>query len=373
MLHVYTAAFMATPLKVAVVGCGQIADGHVSEVQKLSDARVVAVCDLEPLMAEQLAIRFAVPAHYVDYAEMLEREAPDVVHICTPPGPHVALGKAAVDAGAHLFVEKPFALTHADTVDLIDYAERAGRKVSIGHTYEYDPASVDLRKLVADGALGEVVHVDSWFGYNLDGQFGKAILGSADHWVHRLPGKLFQNNINHLLHKVTEFMDDEQPEVQAMAWRRQPTSFGDVRDELLDELRIMIRGERVSAHGTFTSCVQPVQHWARFYGTKNTAYVDYPSRTVSLAGSSGLPSAIGRLADGIVQTMALAKSNVVNVKRFAKSEFHFFAGFAALFEHFYAHIRGEAPAPISTRDIKRIAWIMDEIFRKAGMTAGGAK
>ena len=364
---------METPLKVAVVGCGQIADGHVSEVQKLSDARVVAVCDLEPLMAEQLAVRFDVAAHYADYAQMLEREAPDVVHICTPPGSHLALAKAAVDAGAHVFVEKPFALTYADTCELIDYVERADRKVSIGHTYQYDPPSEDLRRLVADGALGDIVHIDSWFSYDLGGSFGKVILGSPNHWVHRLPGKLFQNNINHLLNKITEFMDDEQPEIQAMAWRRDPSDFGDARDDLLDELRVTIRGERVSAYGTFSSHVKPMHHWARYYGTKDSAHVDYVSRTVTLAKGPRLPSAIGRLADGMAQSLAYAKASAVNVKRFAKSEFHFFAGLNALFSKFYANIRGEGPAPISTRDIKRIAWMMDEIFAKTGMTTGGAK
>lgn len=364
---------MAAPLKVAVVGCGQIADGHVSEIKKLCDARLVAVCDLEPLMAEQLAVRFEVPAHYADYAQMLKCEAPDVVHICTPPGSHLDLAKAAVGAGAHVFVEKPFALTYADACELIDYVERADRKVSIGHTYQYDPPAEDLRRLVANSALGDIVHIDGWFGYDLAGSFGKVILGSPNHWVHRLPGKLFQNNINHLLSRITEFMDDEQPEIQAMAWRRDPSNFGDARDDLLDELRITIRGERVSAYGTFTSHVKPMQQWARYYGTKASAHVDYLSRTVILAKGPPLPSAIGRLAEGMAQSLAYAKASAVNIKRFAKSEFHFFAGLNALFSKFYANIRDEGPAPISARDIKRIAWMMDEIFAKTGMTTRGAK
>ncbi|WP_428268132.1 Gfo/Idh/MocA family protein, partial [Haliangium sp.] len=200
---------MTTELKVALVGCGQIADGHVGEIQKLGNARVLGVCDLEPLMAEQLAVRYGVPHHYADYATMLAEVRPDVVHICTPPGSHLALTKAAVDAGCHVYVEKPLALDYAQSVELIEYVEKAGRKITIGHNSEFDPPSLEMRRLVAEGVLGECVHVESWFGYNLAGPFGKVIMGSADHWVHRLPGKLFQNNINHMLNKITEFVDDE--------------------------------------------------------------------------------------------------------------------------------------------------------------------
>ena len=57
-------------LKVALVGCGKIADGHADEIQKLGDmARLVAVCDVEDLMAEQLARRFNIPAHYSNFAQ----------------------------------------------------------------------------------------------------------------------------------------------------------------------------------------------------------------------------------------------------------------------------------------------------------------
>lgn len=354
---------MSTELKVALVGCGQIADGHVSEIQKLGNARVLAVCDLEPLMAEQLAVRHGVPHHYADYDTMLAEIRPDVVHICTPPGSHLALTRAAVDAGCHVYVEKPLALDYAQSVELVEYVERAGRKLTIGHNSQFDPPSLEMRRRLAEGVLGEPVHVDSWFGYNLGGPFGKVILGSPDHWVHRLPGKLFQNNINHMLNKITELVDDERPEVKAVAWRRdRDRQFGDVRDELLDELRVIIRGEKVSAYGTFTAAVQPVAHFSRIYGTRSILHLDFVSRTVTVERGATLPSAIGRLAAGFAQTAEYARSALDNARRFAASDYHFFAGMNELIRRFYDSILNGAPLPIPTRDILRIAWIMDEIF-----------
>ncbi|RMH38133.1 MAG: gfo/Idh/MocA family oxidoreductase [Deltaproteobacteria bacterium] len=351
-----------TRLAVAVVGCGQIADGHVSEIAKIDCARVVAVCDREPLMAEQLAVRYGVPAHYADFDEMLARERPDVVHIATPPESHVALAERALDAGCHIYVEKPVALTYADTERLLAAVARAGKKIAVGHNSQFDPPMLELRDRVAAGELGEPVHVDSWFGYDLGGPFGKVILGSPDHWVHRLPGKLFQNNINHMLNKVTEFVTDDRPEIRAIGYTLRERTFGDVRDDLLDELRVLIRGERVSATATFTSRVRPVAQFMRVYGTRNIAHVDLVSRTVTLEQGPTLPAAIGRVAAGFAHSWQYARSAWANARRFARADYHYFAGLNTLIRRFYAHILDGAPAPIPPRDILRIAWMMDEIF-----------
>ena len=352
----------AQELRVAIVGCGQIADGHVSEIQKIAGARVAAVCDLELLMAEQLAVRYGIDSYYDDFDELLRREQPDVVHIATPPASHLPLALQAIAGGCHLLVEKPFALDYADSAKIIAAAEQAGRQLTISHTYHFDPPAEQLREMVAAGTLGELVHLESWYGYNLDGPFGKVIMGTPDHWVHRLPGKLFQNNINHLLCKVSEYIDDDRPEIKAMGWCRAKHEFGDVRDELLDELRVIIRGEKVSAYATFTSHVKPMAQFLRAYGTRNIAHCDFTSRTVTLEEGATLPAAIGRLAAGYTQAWQYARSASRNLASFARSDYHFFAGLNLLFTRFYASINDGGPPPITSAEILRVAWMLDEIF-----------
>ena len=63
-------------LKVAIIGCGKIADAHVEEARKIPGVEVVAVCDQEPIMAEQLAVRYAIPRWFADSAEMLAAVSP---------------------------------------------------------------------------------------------------------------------------------------------------------------------------------------------------------------------------------------------------------------------------------------------------------
>src|SRR6266404_3333912 len=120
-------------LKVAIIGCGKIADGHIEEIQKMpSRATVVAVCDRELLMAEQVAVRYGIPKHYDSYDRMLEVEKPDVVHITTPPQAHLMLTTKAVDAGCHVYVEKPLTLNYLDSEKLVEHVNGAKRKLTIG-------------------------------------------------------------------------------------------------------------------------------------------------------------------------------------------------------------------------------------------------
>src|SRR2546427_7332170 len=72
-------------LKVAIVGCGKIADAHASQIQRIKGCEIVGVCDREPLMARQLHERFPVKRYFSDLTELLSDARPDVVHITTPP------------------------------------------------------------------------------------------------------------------------------------------------------------------------------------------------------------------------------------------------------------------------------------------------
>ncbi|HEY4117327.1 MAG TPA: Gfo/Idh/MocA family oxidoreductase [Byssovorax sp.] len=352
-------------LKVAIVGCGKIADGHVEEIGKMPEvARVVAAMDLELIMAEQLATRYALPAFYDDFDRMLAEAKPDVVHVTTPPGSHLALATKAFEAGCHVFCEKPLTMNLADSRLLIARAAEHGKKVTVGYTYLFDPPALAMRELLGAGVLGEPVHVESYFGYGLSGPFGAAVLGDPNHWVHRLPGKLFHNNIDHMLNKLLEFVDDDEPRIHAFGLKRRPGTFGDDRDSMQDELRVSIAGARVTAYGTFSAHAKPAGHFARVYGTKNTAHVDYVNRSVTLEAVASFPSAIGRLFPPFEQGIQHLRQGGRNVMRFAKNDFHFFAGLNRLFRSFYQSIEGGAPLPISHRDMLRVAWMLDEIWKQ---------
>ncbi len=349
-------------LRVAVVGCGKIADAHVGELQKMPGVDIVGVCDLESIMAEQLARRFGLSHFTDDFEQLLATRAPDVVHITTPPQSHVALATRALDAGAHVYVEKPLALDVAGVDAIINRARGTGRKLTVGHSFHFDPPALEMRRLIAGGAIGEPVHVESHFGYSLAGPFGAAILGDPRHWVHTLPGRLFHNNVDHMLNKVLEFVTDPEPAVHAFATRRRPHAFGDVRDRMHDELRVTLLGNSVTGYATFTSHVNPVSHFLRVYGSRGILHADYSIRTVVLEAGPTLPSQIGRLLPAFKRAGEYRRQGWRNVRRFARADFHFFAGMHHLIERFYESIRTDGPPPIAYDDMRRLAAVMDTIW-----------
>src|SRR5205807_2577751 len=109
-------------LKVAIIGCGKIADAHASQIQRIDGCEIVGVCDREPLMARQLYERFPVGRHFSDVGELLGETGPDVVHITTPPQSHHELATRCLESGSHVYVEKPFTVNASEARSLIALA-----------------------------------------------------------------------------------------------------------------------------------------------------------------------------------------------------------------------------------------------------------
>jgi predicted dehydrogenase len=346
-------------LRVALVGCGKAAENHVREIRKIAGARVVAVSDIEPLMAEQLAVRHGIPAHFRDLDVLLDTERPDVVHITAPPQSHLSLAAKALDAGAHVFVEKPLTPSRAESQQLVSHAVSRNRKLTIGYGYHFDPIARTMRRLIADGVLGTPVHVESFIGYDLSGSFGSCVLGDDEHWVRRLPGKLIHNVIDHLLSKVAEFVTD-QATVHARAWQRAPDRHPN--RILLDELRVMIVDGDTSAVATFTAHARPVAHLLNVYGTRNTARLDFEAGTIMLASSAALPGALGRVGRTFGQGLECFRQGARNALGLVRSEYHALAGLNFLIGTFYESIRRDTPVPIPYQDILKIAALTDAVL-----------
>src|SRR4030095_14569561 len=91
-------------LRIAIVGCGKIADAHACQIQRIEGCEFVGVCDSEELMAKQLAERFHIRRYFNDLSELLNQTRPDVVHITTPPQSHFSIAKRCLEAGCHVYV-----------------------------------------------------------------------------------------------------------------------------------------------------------------------------------------------------------------------------------------------------------------------------
>ncbi len=361
---------MKKSLTVAVVGCGQIADAHLRELQRLRGRLdVTAVCDSYEDVVYQAAVRFGIPHRYTNVEVLLAEQTPDIVHITTPPHSHRALVALALQAGSHVYVEKPFTPTVSEAEELVALAESRSRLVCLGHDQLLDPAWVRAREVVASGTLGDIVHVDAVQGYSFDGPFGQLLATDPSHWVHRLPGKVFQNVISHALARVLDVL----PPGAVLAsgeW------FSCRADGLLGELRAYLRVGSSTAFLSFTGSAKPAQRVTRIVGTQSSIEVDMDARTVRRVPALSWPGPFAKIQGPWAEWRSAGANLGGNLGRFMRSDLHYFAGMRATFEAFADAIVAGRPAPITHAEALRLTRVMDDIFvacQSGAPTEGGGQ
>src|SRR6266513_5684922 len=151
-------------LKIAIVGCGKIADQHMQAIRRIPDCRVVSLCDRELRMARQLGERFRIAECFSDLHQMLQATTPNVVHITTPPQSHFSLATQCLEFGSNVYIEKQFTVTADEAESLIQLADDHGLRVTAGHNLQFTLEMLEMRRLVKMGFLGgKPVHLESHF------------------------------------------------------------------------------------------------------------------------------------------------------------------------------------------------------------------
>jgi predicted dehydrogenase len=350
-------------LRVAIVGCGKIADQHVQVIRRIPDCTIAGLCDRELLMAKQLAERFEINAFFADLRELLATTSPDVVHITTPPHSHYALAKECLEAGKHVYLEKPFTVNAEEAESLIQLADRKNVRITAGHNLQFTLEMLEMRRLVTEDFLGgKPVHLESHFSYDLgDRSYVGALLGNRQHWVRQLPGQLLHNIISHGIARLAEFLDDEIIEIIAMAGQS-PRLQGLGEDEILDELRVMIRDKNdMTALFCFSTQIRELNQ-LRIYGPAGSITANIATGSLVRNSSRAYKSYLTYFIPPLKNAREHLRNARLNLTNFVRRRLYQDFGMKELVERFYNSIRKESPLPITYREIILTARIMDEIF-----------
>ncbi len=146
---------MEKTVRFGVLGCGMIAGFHAAAIAQIENAVLVGVADAHPDRAKAFAAEHNVIA-YADYESMLADDTLDAVCICTPNGYHAANALQALNAGKHVVLEKPMAITVADADRIIDACERTKKQVTVISQLRFSEDVKRVKELVADGAFGKL-------------------------------------------------------------------------------------------------------------------------------------------------------------------------------------------------------------------------
>ncbi len=159
-------------IRFAVVGCGHIGKRHTEMITRDEKAELVALCDIRP--KEELGVE-AYPVPFAKNLEELLKIASDVdvINICVPNGLHAEMAIKAIEAGHHVVIEKPMALTLADAERVIYTSLRYRKQVFCVMQNRYSPPSVWIKEMVDSGKLGQVYMVQLNCYWNRDDRYYK--------------------------------------------------------------------------------------------------------------------------------------------------------------------------------------------------------
>jgi len=147
--------------RIGVIGVGQIGKQHLDNYSKIDSAEVVAVADLNEAEAQRVAELYNIPNVYTDFREMLKRDDIDAVDVCLHNNFHMPMTVAALEAGKHVFCEKPMAGAFCDAEKMLQTARAVDLKLNIQVSNIFANETKAAKALIGDGQLGKLYHARS--------------------------------------------------------------------------------------------------------------------------------------------------------------------------------------------------------------------
>lgn len=148
-------------IRIGMIGCGQIAQHHMRTYGGIPDANLVACCDVNEAAARKASEEFHIPNVYTSIAEILKRDDLNAVDVCLHNNLHMPATVAALEAGKHVYCEKPMAGSYQDARKMLEVSKKLGKRLHIQLSTLYSNETRAAKELIDAGELGELYHARS--------------------------------------------------------------------------------------------------------------------------------------------------------------------------------------------------------------------
>lgn len=150
-------------VRVGIVGAGNRGQQHASEYERVDRAEIAAVADIDEEVATALAREHGTERVYTDYKEMLDDTAIDAISVCVHNNLHAPVSIDALEAGKHVFCEKPMAGSYADARRMSEAAKTNNRQLGVQNVRLFEPETTAAERLISRGELGDIAYARSVF------------------------------------------------------------------------------------------------------------------------------------------------------------------------------------------------------------------
>ncbi|MEJ7708843.1 MAG: Gfo/Idh/MocA family oxidoreductase [Pyrinomonadaceae bacterium] len=152
---------ISSSIRVGVIGCGYWGPNLIRNFVENEHSQLSWMCDTDAKRLHHLGRRYPFARTTADYKQLLSDSQLDAVVIATPVATHYAFAKAALEAGKHVLIEKPFTTNSIEAEELIELAERQRLTLMVDHTFVYTGAIRKIKEIMRDGELGDLLYFDS--------------------------------------------------------------------------------------------------------------------------------------------------------------------------------------------------------------------
>lgn len=339
-----------SPIRVGVIGAGLISDIHIRGLRRLSGVEVVAIADSDARRAENKAAMHGISTSYGSATQLLREMAPDCVHILTPPETHAHLSESALEAGAHVYVEKPFAVDVADCERMMNAATRSGRQLCPGHCMVYDPLMQRLLQEIQRDALGDVLHANATYTFDprrIPGYNSKA-------WYRQLPGGFLEDLAAHPLSLL----------VRVIGTPRHVTCA--TRDE--ESLAALIAGERGSGTLFVSLSGRPEEVSLEVRGTRASMRADFSAMTLLPSRQLAIPKKLALGVRNLLTAARLTGQTVSTATKLALGRGDTTKGIHSLIAAFYGAIRENGSVPVAAEEGLHVTTVIRSLWPRRAAT-----
>jgi predicted dehydrogenase len=152
---------MTDPVRIGVIGVGQIGKHHLNAYAKIPSAQIVAIADLNEAEAQRVAAEHKIPDVYTNFRDLLQRDDIQAVDVCLHNNFHAPVSIAAMQAGKHVYCEKPLAGSYFDAEQMVNTSRETGRMLHMQLSTLYSKEVRAAKYLIDAGKLGKLYHARS--------------------------------------------------------------------------------------------------------------------------------------------------------------------------------------------------------------------
>jgi len=325
-----------TPLRIGLIGSGKMGRHHLKAIAASGVATVVGIAD-PAASADDLATLLPEGAIVTaSAAELFRRTKLDVVHIVTPPATHTELALQAIEAGCHIYVEKPFTATAADARRILAMAEIRNVKVCPGHQVLFEAPALRVREHLAE--IGRLVHIESYFSFKM---------------VRRTitPAEQLKDILPHAVYPVVDQLR------QGTGIADQPIQLAGMSITTNGDAYALLRLGNVTAVIVVTLSGRPVEQYQTLIGSNGSLRADYVGGFLGrLIGPGTGP---GVLLTPYRRSLGVMIGTTAGVTRLLLGGSY--PGLRTIVRRFYESIRDNAAPPLSPQSIIDTVTVCEQI------------